>query len=565
MTVELIDRQNLSTVKVAIIQLITGRRLRLRYVDSPPDEPGFWCHEESSLIHPVGWAVSVGHRIDAATTYLDRCQNKNLLPSDSTSEMFSEPKAVQVSGSLKFKEGMKLEAVDPLNLDSICVATVVKVLRHGYLMIRIDRSSDSAELLDHRLFCYHVSSACIAPAGFCEANAITLKPPEDYEGRFRWGDYLRQLKAVSSPECLFPVKEEREQHPNTLRVGMRVEAADLMDPRLVCVATIAQLAGRLVRVHFDGWSDEFDQWMDAASPEIYPVGWCELSGYRLEQPVVPVTAPVAKRGRKNRGSRGRPRGRPSARPSSTNLSQTAPLDSPSDKTETPSDRADGGRGPGRPPGRHRAVKNEPQRKSLDSARSLRPRKRTLGEADASAMPDSHPPKREPAASLWDGDDDAESAVEMILLPTDLKEETWNAALTPSPPTPPPPTPPPPSSLPPAPPAPADNKRIPRLIDVAPAHRREALVGVLPLDWTVQNVAHFLKTNDCTAYSTAFTDAQVDGPKLMLLSKDQVLELTDLKVGPSLKIWDLIAQLKSRVSSTYLRQKSNIQPLAPSSL
>ena len=215
---------------------------------------------------------------------------------------------------------------------------------------------------------------------------------------------------------------------------------------------------------------------------------------------------MAKRGRKNRGSRGRPRGRPSARPSSTNLSQTAPLDSPSDKTETPSDRADGGRGPGRPPGRHRAVKNEPQRKSLDSARSLRPRKRTLGEADASAMPDSHPPKREPAASLWDGDDDAESAVEMILLPTDLKEETWNAALTPSPPTPPPPTPPPPSSLPPAPPAPADNKRIPRLIDVAPAHRREALVGVLPLDWTVQNVAHFLKTNDCTAYSTAFTDA-----------------------------------------------------------
>merc|ERR1740128_448057 len=486
MTVELIDRQNLSTVKVAIIQLITGRRLRLRYVDSPPDEPGFWCHEESSLIHPVGWAVSVGHRIDAATTYLDRCQNKNLLPSDSTSEMFSEPKAVQVSGSLKFKEGMKLETVDPLNLDSICVATVVKVLRHGYLMIRIDRSSDALDnALDERLFCYHVSSACIASPGFCEANAITLKPPDDHEGRFRWGDYLRQLKTSSAPDCLFP-KDERE--PHQLRVGMRVEAADLMDPRLVCVATIAQVAGRLVRVHFDGWSDEFDQWMDAASPEIYPVGWCELSGYRLEQPVVPVAAPVVKKGRKpSRSSRGRPRGRPSVRLSSSNL--PAPSEVAADnKMTNPSPSAEI-RGPGRPPGRLRVkVESSQQRQSLDSSRSLRPRKRALGETDAAASspspvpPPPDPPKRNPAArrsapSAWNGDEEVDGAVEMILLPTDTSifdDKSWNTrSLLPSAA----PTCSPPPPLPPALVAiktePVDDKRIPRLIDVAPAHRREA--------------------------------------------------------------------------------------------
>ena len=667
-------------MKVAIIQLITGRRLRLRYVDSPPDEPGFWCHEESSLIHPVGWAVSVGHRIDAATTYLDRCQNKNLLPSDSTSEMFSEPKAVQVSGSLKFKEGMKLEAVDPLNLDSICVATVVKVLRHGYLMIRIDRSSDALDnALDERLFCYHVSSACIASPGFCEANAITLKPPDDHEGRFRWGDYLRQLKTSSAPDCLFP-KDERE--PHQLRVGMRVEAADLMDPRLVCVATIAQVAGRLVRVHFDGWSDEFDQWMDAASPEIYPVGWCELSGYRLEQPVVPgtyhpllpsknqsvtfeimlnmviiifiiisfiiiilifiinifiiiifiiisfiililiiisfiifiiisftylifiiisfiifiiisviilifilisviilifiiisfiiisffiliilifminiiiihifmiisfiilmiliiksaelmfvntVAAPVVKKGRKpSRSSRGRPRGRPSVRLSSSNL--PAPSEVAADnKMTNPSPSAEI-RGPGRPPGRLRVkVESSQQRQSLDSSRSLRPRKRALGETDAAASspspvpPPPDPPKRNPAArrsapSAWNGDEEVDGAVEMILLPTDTSifdDKSWNTrSLLPSAaPTCSPPPPLPPAPLPPALVAiktePVDDKRIPRLIDVAPAHRREALVGVLPLDWTVPNVAHFLKTNDCTAYCAAFTEA-----------------------------------------------------------
>lgn len=33
---------------------------------------------------------------------------------------------------------MKLEAIDPLNLSSICVATVMDVLNYGYIMIRID-------------------------------------------------------------------------------------------------------------------------------------------------------------------------------------------------------------------------------------------------------------------------------------------------------------------------------------------------------------------------------------------------------------------------------------------
>lgn len=33
---------------------------------------------------------------------------------------------------------MKLEAIDPLNLSSICVATVMDVLNFGYIMIRID-------------------------------------------------------------------------------------------------------------------------------------------------------------------------------------------------------------------------------------------------------------------------------------------------------------------------------------------------------------------------------------------------------------------------------------------
>lgn len=63
-----------------------------------------------------------------------------------------------------------------------------------------------------------------------------------------------------------------------------MEAADLMDPRLVCVATVAKVVGRLLKVHFDGWEEEYDQWLDCESPDIYPVGWCQLVGHKLEGP-----------------------------------------------------------------------------------------------------------------------------------------------------------------------------------------------------------------------------------------------------------------------------------------
>lgn len=68
---------------------------------------------------------------------------------------------------------------------------------------------------------------------------------------------------------------------------MKVEAVDLMEPRLICVATVKRVVHRLLSIHFDGWDSEYDQWVDCESPDIYPVGWCELTGYQLQPPVVP--------------------------------------------------------------------------------------------------------------------------------------------------------------------------------------------------------------------------------------------------------------------------------------
>ena len=34
---------------------------------------------------------------------------------------------------------------------------------------------------------------------------------------------------------------------------------------------------RLLKVHFDGWEEDYDQWMDCESVDIYPVSWLSNS------------------------------------------------------------------------------------------------------------------------------------------------------------------------------------------------------------------------------------------------------------------------------------------------
>lgn len=281
LNLEVVDKNRISQVKVAMVHKIVGKRLHVRYYDSPPEDNGFWCHEDSPLIHPVGWAKKVGHTLDAPLDYLERINEGMWDEDDANEDLFlvSQTGSNEVHVRTGFSEGMKLEAIDPLNLSSICVATVMDVLRCGYIMIRIDSYDVDATGADW--FCYHTNSSCIFPAGFCASNNIPLTPPKGYETTiFHWETYLRETKNSAAQPHLF----NREVPNHGFEVSMKMEAADLMDPRLVCVATIAKVVGRLLKVHFDGWEDEYDQWLDCESPDIYPVGWCQLVGHKLEGP-----------------------------------------------------------------------------------------------------------------------------------------------------------------------------------------------------------------------------------------------------------------------------------------
>ncbi|XP_027726233.1 MBT domain-containing protein 1 isoform X8 [Phascolarctos cinereus] len=277
MRVEVVDKTHLCRTRVAIVESVIGGRLRLVYEESEDKTDDFWCHMYSPLIHHIGWSRSIGHRFKRSD--ITKKQDGHF---DTPPHLFAKVKEVDQSGEW-YKEGMKLEAIDPLNLSAICVATIRKVLADGFLMIGID-GSEAADGSDW--FCYHATSPSIFPVGFCEINMIELTPPRGYTKLpFKWFDYLRETGSIAAPVKLF----NKDVPNHGFRVGMKLEAVDLMEPRLVCVATVTRIIHRLLRIHFDGWEEEYDQWVDCESPDLYPVGWCQLTGYQL-QPPAPQTS-----------------------------------------------------------------------------------------------------------------------------------------------------------------------------------------------------------------------------------------------------------------------------------
>ncbi|XP_050427168.1 polycomb protein Sfmbt-like isoform X2 [Adelges cooleyi] len=437
LTLELVDREYISKVKVANILNIIGKRLELRYYDD--EEQVFWVHENSPLVHPVGWAGRVGHDLCASDEYRDRISKGLRDKDDATEDLFP----MSLSHRAGFLVGMKLEAIDPLNLATICVATIMKVLNDGYLMISIDFYNSTPK----DWFCYHCSSASIMPAGFCDTHGINLKPPQNYSEPFKWKEYLEQSGSVAAPKHLFDLEVPKHE----FQTGMKLECTDLMNPHLVCVATIARIAGRLVEVHFDGWENDFNQWVDCCSPDIFPVGWCELVGYKLEGPVV--------------------------------SQQTNEV-------------------------RHAKPKVKKAKKRITIKKSTE-----LSRVMPSAIPTSCYTSFD-LCQTWAANNKISSNCERS--PVSATEPL------------------------------GPDQSLPVACNVTTIKEdRSCDKSFLETDaetWSERDVCQFLTFNHCAAYCGVFN---VDGKKLLNLTKEEIIHMTGNKVGPSLKIFDLIQQLKNK--------------------
>uniref|UniRef100_A0A3Q0SFT6 Scm polycomb group protein homolog 1 n=1 Tax=Amphilophus citrinellus TaxID=61819 RepID=A0A3Q0SFT6_AMPCI len=186
----------------------------------------------------------------------------------------------------EFKAGMKLEAQDPRNTTSTCIATVVG-LTGSRLRLRLDGSDNKND------FWRLVDSSEIQPIGSCEKNGGMLQPPLGFRlNASSWPMFLLKTLngAEMAPSRIFH-KEPPAPEQNSFQVGMKLEAVDRKNPHFICPATVGALRGVEVLVTFDGWRGAFDYYCRYDSRDIFPVGWCALTGDNLQPPGTKVVLP----------------------------------------------------------------------------------------------------------------------------------------------------------------------------------------------------------------------------------------------------------------------------------
>ena len=170
-----------------------------------------------------------------------------------------------------FKPNMKLEAVDPQHPSLFCVATIAEVC--GYrLRIHLDKYSSQFD------FWVNCDSPFIFHTGFCAKTNRKLQPPKNYE-QFDWSTYLVEEKAKVAPKnCFYWFNKQFNQQPAGFKIGMKLEAVDKANSSLICVATINDILGDWLLIHFDGWDDSYDYWTQTNSPYLHPINWCKSKG-----------------------------------------------------------------------------------------------------------------------------------------------------------------------------------------------------------------------------------------------------------------------------------------------
>ncbi|XP_015261134.1 PREDICTED: lethal(3)malignant brain tumor-like protein 1 [Gekko japonicus] len=106
-----------------------------------------------------------------------------------------------------------------------------------------------------------------------EANGSGGEPPASNTGNEEW----------STSQLIFQ-HQLVGQHKNGFQVGMKLEGIDPQHPSMYFILTVAEVCGYRMRLHFDGYSECHDFWLNANSPNIHPAGWFEKTGHKLQPP-----------------------------------------------------------------------------------------------------------------------------------------------------------------------------------------------------------------------------------------------------------------------------------------
>lgn len=90
---------------------------------------------------------------------------------------------------------------------------------------------------------------------------------------------------------------------------------------------------------------------------------------------------------------------------------------------------------------------------------------------------------------------------------------------------------------------SDNEQSPNVFD----DDDDDDITLSPLEWDCNDVIDFLKKSNCSQYCELFMKHKIDGKRLLQLTQNEIIQLLGMKVGPGIKVFDLIQQIKVKVA------------------
>ncbi|XP_064550949.1 lethal(3)malignant brain tumor-like protein 1 isoform X2 [Drosophila montana] len=276
MKLEAIDPENCSLFCVCTIVEVRGYRLKLNF-DGYSSMYDFWVNADSMDIFPPGWCERTSHVLQAPKGYCpDRFTWYRYLVKTKAkaapSTLFTHLNATKHTQKNNFSVGMHLEAEDLNDTGKICVATVADILDER-IRVHFDGWDDCYD------FWVHINSPYIHPCGWHEGRQQLIVPPDYQNLLFNWADYIEEVGGIAAPADLFKPRE-----PMEFQARMKLEVVDQRNPCLIRPATVVTRKGYRIQLHLDCWPAEYYFWLEDDSPDLHPIGWCEATSHELEVP-----------------------------------------------------------------------------------------------------------------------------------------------------------------------------------------------------------------------------------------------------------------------------------------
>uniref|UniRef100_A0A8C2X570 SAM domain-containing protein n=1 Tax=Cyclopterus lumpus TaxID=8103 RepID=A0A8C2X570_CYCLU len=267
MKLEGIDPLHPSMFCVLTVAEVIGCRLRL-HIDGYSECYDFWVNSDSADIRRQGWCKDNNHKLHPPKDF----DWQHYL--QSTGSHAAPPTLFTCRTSCGFSVGMKLEAVDRKNPGLVCVASLTDVIDDHFL-VHFDNWDDTYD------YWCDSSSPYIHPVGWCEEQGRPLTAPQGHLNpeNFLWEEYLQQTGSTAAPSSAFTMRA-----PHGFQRNQKLEVVDRRNPMLIRVATVTDTEDYRIKVHYDGWSQQFDIWSDSDHFDLHPVGWCQCTGHPLEPP-----------------------------------------------------------------------------------------------------------------------------------------------------------------------------------------------------------------------------------------------------------------------------------------